>query len=308
MAPADIPEDVLGFAARVERICTIQPDLTPVARQLLWLRLPYTANSFELPLLCTDSPSNVCVLLKRLSTINEILLALKAESLEDAPGKVAVRINRGLLGPVYADDEGNHENQAILYCLLARHRCVQRVQFLLPPSYRQGFELLLCSALTSTESVTCLHLRHFKISKEDTSVIFSAICRRLPSTLDLSKTTSLRHLAIQYRFLPCGIHAILAVVRDCDCVSEFHLHKLDLQEVQSFYNALVATGTGPKVTVGCWIACDHYMTALVIRTWSELRTGGEELFFGSVLRQHYHQPSIVDFCRALDDHGRDNLT
>ncbi|KAK8771886.1 hypothetical protein V5799_024872 [Amblyomma americanum] len=191
--------------------------------------------------------------------------------------------------------KANFVFETLVTATTVKKMCVGK--FALRPNGITSLSKILVSSATIEDISCALCHWHLRIQGDDEHLVKG-----------LSKTTSLRCLAIQYRFLPCGIHAVLAAVRDSDSVSELHLQKLDFRELQTFYNALVAASTGPKVTVGCWIACDHHMTALAIRTWSELRTGGQELFFGSGLRRHHHQPSVVDFCRALDERGRDNLT
>ncbi|XP_077520307.1 uncharacterized protein LOC144130187 isoform X2 [Amblyomma americanum] len=123
----------------------------------------------------------------------------------------------------------------------------------------------------------------------------------------ISKTTSLRRLAIQYDFSGCEIEGVLLAARDCASLNELHFHFVQFQDVQPFHQAIVKTGAGPKLTVGFWSADDERMTSLAIRTWNELLTGGQHLYREEPLFAFNRYPRMWDLCRALAGDARDSL-
>ncbi|XP_054930655.2 uncharacterized protein [Dermacentor andersoni] len=186
MEPLTTTDAALEYATRIKRICPDLPDTALLAAELLRAQTTYTRTVFPLPIACTASTNTMCSLLDVLLVFNELLHVIAVEITEVEFGKVAVRVSEDL--PLGMDQQEKMRAAVIfLHCLLTQHRCVKRLEFVLPPRRQYFHEPILCDALGSLSSVSSLHLRRCSFSANDTAKVFAAIDRLLLSQLvDLS--------------------------------------------------------------------------------------------------------------------------
>ncbi|KAH7953574.1 hypothetical protein HPB49_010159 [Dermacentor silvarum] len=162
----------------------IRPDLPStalLAAELMKVKSIIARSVVSLPVDCTLSSNQRCHLLNLAPGLNELLHVMTAEISECDFEKVAVRLSEG--HPVGRDQLEKFGVAVIfLHCVLTKHRCVERLEFVLPREQRVH-DPILCDALVSLTSVTSLSLRRCSFNANDTAKVFAAVDRLLLSQL-----------------------------------------------------------------------------------------------------------------------------
>ncbi|XP_054930654.2 uncharacterized protein [Dermacentor andersoni] len=181
MTSPSYSQDVFEYALLMKSLHADFAEPYTLAGQLMELRTAHDRKALKLPLYCTAASMQICELLDQLPELNELLYLVGAEVVEVIYGKLALRL--------YEDTEDVCHFRAMevvavfLHCVLARHRCVDSLQFVLSPRGYHGVNLLLCDALCRTTSVTCLHLKRSTFNSESAAAVIGAVSRLLREQL-----------------------------------------------------------------------------------------------------------------------------
>ncbi|XP_072143765.1 uncharacterized protein [Dermacentor andersoni] len=174
-------QDVLSYATLMKSLHADFPEPPILAAQLMELRTAHGQMALNLPLYCTATPQRICKLLDQLPELNDLLYLVGAEVVEGVYGKLSLRLYDGAEAVCHFRIM---ELVAIyLHCVLARHRCVDSLQFMLSTRGYHAVNLLLCHALSRNTSLTCLHLQHCTFDTKCTAQIFGAISHLLKKQL-----------------------------------------------------------------------------------------------------------------------------
>ncbi|XP_037567596.2 uncharacterized protein LOC119448275 [Dermacentor silvarum] len=181
MASPAILLAALEYAAQMKRIRPDLPSTALLAAELMKVKSIIARSVVSLPVDCTLSSNQRCHLLNLAPGLNELLHVMTAEISECDFEKVAVRLSEG--HPVGRDQLEKFGVAVIfLHCVLTKHRCVERLEFVLPREQRVH-DPILCDALVSLTSVTSLSLRRCSFNANDTAKVFAAVDRLLLSQL-----------------------------------------------------------------------------------------------------------------------------
>ncbi|XP_065292405.1 uncharacterized protein [Dermacentor albipictus] len=173
--------DDFSYATLMKSLHADFPDPPTLAAELMELQTAHGQMALKLPLDCTATSQCICKLLDQLTELNDLLCLVGAEVVEGVYGKISLRLYDGAeavrkfrimeLVAIY------------LHCILARHHCVDSLQFMLSTPGYHGVNLLLCHALSQNTSVTCLHLQRSTFDAKCTSQFFRAISHLLKNQL-----------------------------------------------------------------------------------------------------------------------------
>ncbi|XP_049268951.1 uncharacterized protein LOC119383907 [Rhipicephalus sanguineus] len=146
--------------------------------------IEHSGSRLRLPLHCSESGTRACQLLRLLPTLNELLYVIGAEVTEVAPGRIAVRC-RIIISLQYCQRRGPLLLEAVmfLFCIVAKHRCVDTLEFRLQPEPQHDLSPLLCKVLSRLSTLRCFRLEDSHLNNQAACAAFEATTRLLQSQL-----------------------------------------------------------------------------------------------------------------------------
>ncbi|KAL3203153.1 hypothetical protein MRX96_042105 [Rhipicephalus microplus] len=146
--------------------------------------IEHNGSHVPLPEFCSASETRVCHLVKLLPTLNELLYYLGAEVTEVAPGRIAVRCYRSIYLELTIESGFRMvEAVMVLYCIVAKHRCIDILEVTLQPRQQYDISSLMSCVLQRMSSLRSFALKGSELTDDATTIAFKAIARLLRSQL-----------------------------------------------------------------------------------------------------------------------------
>nr|XP_037276743.1 uncharacterized protein LOC119169832 [Rhipicephalus microplus] len=146
--------------------------------------IEHNGSHVPLPEFCSASETRVCHLVKLLPTLNELLYYLGAEVTEVAPGRIAARCYRSIYLELTIESGFRMvEAVMVLYCIVAKHRCIDILEVTLQPRQQYDISSLMSCVLQRMSSLRSFALKGSELTDDATTIAFKAIARLLRSQL-----------------------------------------------------------------------------------------------------------------------------